>query len=93
LANVPTVSEAGGPPNFDYTAWTALVAPKGVPQPIIDKIHRDVTAALNSPEMKAKYAALYYDGYPMTRTQFGDLLKRETERNSAVVKRLNVQLD
>jgi tripartite-type tricarboxylate transporter receptor subunit TctC len=93
LPNVPTAAESGGPADFDYTAWTALVAPKGVPAAVVDKIHRDVTTALNTPEMKAKYAALFYDGYPMTRTQFGDLLKRESERNGVVVKRLNVQLD
>ncbi len=93
LPHVPTAAESGGPADFDYTAWTALVAPKGVPANVLEKIHRDVTTALNTPEMKAKYAALFYETYPMSRAQFGELLKKESERNAQVVKRLNVQLD
>ncbi len=93
LPNIPTVAESGGPAQFDYSAWTALVAPKGVPAATLDKIHRDVAAALAEPAMKAKFAALFYEGYPLSRAGFNDLLAVESKRNAAVVKRLNVQLD
>ncbi|MEN9559985.1 MAG: hypothetical protein RLZZ502_1196 [Pseudomonadota bacterium] len=90
---VPTVEEAGGPKGFEFSAWTALVSPKGVPASVLDKLHKDISEVINTPEMKAKFAALAYDAYPMSRGQFSQLLKRETERNGRVVKQLNLQLD
>ncbi|TAG66442.1 MAG: tripartite tricarboxylate transporter substrate binding protein, partial [Burkholderiales bacterium] len=91
--NLPTVAESGGPTDFDYSAWTALVAPKGTPPAIVEKIHRDVAAALAEPAMRAKFAALAYENYPLTRSGFNEVLTKERERNGAIVRRLNVQLD
>lgn len=93
LPNVPTVAESGGPAQFDYSAWTALVAPKGVPAATLEKIHRDVANALAEPAMKAKFAALFYENYSLSRAAFNEVLAAESKRNAAVVKRLNVQLD
>ena len=93
LPNIPTVAESGGPANFDYSAWTALVAPKGVPVATLEKIHRDVAAALAEPAMRAKFAALSYENYSLSRAAFSELLAAESKRNGAIVKRLNVQLD
>jgi tripartite-type tricarboxylate transporter receptor subunit TctC len=93
LPNIPTIAESGGPVGFDFSAWTALVAPKGTPSATLDKIHRDVSAAIASAEMRAKFAALAYEPYGMSREQFNGLLKSERITNGAAVKRLNVQLD
>jgi tripartite-type tricarboxylate transporter receptor subunit TctC len=93
LPNIPTVAESGGPANFDFSAWTALVAPKGTPSTVLEKIHKDVSAAIASAEMRAKFAALAYEQYPMSREQFAALLKSERAVNGAAVKRLNIQLD
>ncbi len=91
--NLPTVAESGGPADFDYSAWTALVAPKGLPTNVAEKIHRDVAAALAEPGMRAKFAALAYESYPLSRSAFNELLNKERDRNGAIVRRLNVQLD
>jgi tripartite-type tricarboxylate transporter receptor subunit TctC len=93
LPTIPTVAESGGPANYDFSAWTALVAPKGTSPAVLEKIHKDVTAAIFSVEMRAKFAALAYEQYPMSREQFGALVRSERATNGAAVKRLNVQID
>ena len=46
LPNVPTFTEAGLP--FVYDSWFGLMAPAGVPQPILEKINKDLGDALKS---------------------------------------------
>jgi tripartite-type tricarboxylate transporter receptor subunit TctC len=52
--NVPTMSEAGLP-GFVGGTWFGLLAPAKTPKAIIDKIHEDVVAALNSPELRKAF--------------------------------------
>src|ERR1700716_1232308 len=40
--NVPTVAEAGGPPNFELAGWTGLLAPRGTPKQLISRFAADV---------------------------------------------------
>jgi tripartite-type tricarboxylate transporter receptor subunit TctC len=51
--NLPTIAETI--PGFFVGAWAVLVAPTGTPDPIIRKVNKDFWAALNDPEVKAKY--------------------------------------
>ncbi len=57
LPNVPTVAESGLP-NYHATSWNALAAPAGTPRPVIDRINKEVKAALAKPELKARLLAL-----------------------------------
>src|SRR5215472_12069944 len=53
--NVPTLQAAAGLPAFDeLTVWLGLVAPKGTPSAIIDKLQREVTKILADPAIKSK---------------------------------------
>jgi tripartite-type tricarboxylate transporter receptor subunit TctC len=56
LPNVPTTKEAGV--DFIFSAWNAMVAPKGTPQPIIDKLVDALNKALDDPKVKARYIEL-----------------------------------
>lgn len=52
--NLPTVAETV--PDFFVGAWTILLAPKGTPEAILRKIHNDMRAVLDDPEIRAKLA-------------------------------------
>src|SRR6202167_5626072 len=56
LPDVPTVEEAGVP-GYVYYTWFGLWAPKGTPQPIVDKLHAEIQKALADPTVKAKITA------------------------------------
>jgi tripartite-type tricarboxylate transporter receptor subunit TctC len=61
LPDVPTTAEAGLP---DYLAsgWFAMAAPKGTPKDIVERLNKEMAAALADPEVQAKFAAQGADG-------------------------------
>lgn len=90
---VPTVAESGGPAGFDLNAWTALLAPKGTPTAVVEKIQKDVAAVLSEPDLKGKYAAMYYEPYTLKSAQFLQQLSSDSQRYGDTIKRLNISLD
>jgi tripartite-type tricarboxylate transporter receptor subunit TctC len=78
LPDVPTVAESGYP-GFDASLWLAFVAPAGTPQPVIDRINKELVAVIAAPDTRealdkagaepltgtpADLAALIRDGIP-----------------------------
>lgn len=57
IPDVPTFTEAGLP-SFDMVVWNAIVAPKGTPQPVLDKLVTALAAALDDPEVVRRYGDL-----------------------------------
>lgn len=90
---VPTVAESGGPASFELSAWTALLAPKGTPKAIVEKIQKDVAAVLTDPDIKEKYAAMYYEPFSLNSPQFLQQLRTDSQRYGETIKRLNISLD
>jgi len=93
FADVPTVAESGGPAGFELSAWTALLAPKGTPKAVVEKIQKDVAAVLAAPDVKEKYAAMFYEPYALDSAQFLQQLRSDTQRYGDTIKRLNISLD
>jgi tripartite-type tricarboxylate transporter receptor subunit TctC len=52
----PTLREQGIP-EVNASNWTAMFAPKGTPQPVIDKLNADVVRALGSPDVRERFAS------------------------------------
>ena len=50
MPDLPTVAESGWP-EYAFDAWFGMLAPAGVPKPILDKISREVTRAMQSPDV------------------------------------------
>lgn len=88
LANVPTFTEAGLP--FVYDSWFGLMAPKGVPHAILEKISKDWAAALNTPEMKAKLAAQFVIPVSDTPDQFDKIVHDETAKLTVIFKEAGI---
>jgi len=84
LPDVPTVAETV--PGYEASAWFGMAAPKGTPRPVIDRLNREINAALADPGMRAKLADL--GGVPIAGTpeQFWALHRAETEKWEKIVK-------
>ena len=76
LPNVPTFTEAGLP--FVYDSWFGLMAPAGVPQPILEKISKDWAEAIKTPEMEARIKGQYLIGVSDTPSAMDKIVKDET---------------
>jgi tripartite-type tricarboxylate transporter receptor subunit TctC len=94
VPDTPLVSEAAKLPNFDeITVWLGLVAPKGTPQPIVEKLQRQVAHVLADAGIKQKADAAGL--YPSTSTpaEFAVFIRKEAERWAPVVKEAGIQYD
>jgi tripartite-type tricarboxylate transporter receptor subunit TctC len=85
LPNVPTVSEAGLP-GFDVTSWYGIFAPAAVPKNIVAKINADITAVLDTPDMKQRLDKLGADAAPQSPADFAKFVRAEVEKWAKVVK-------
>jgi tripartite-type tricarboxylate transporter receptor subunit TctC len=63
LPDVPTIAESGLP-GYECVLWQAIVAPAGTPAAIITRLNREVTGALNDPDVRAAFAKQGVDSEP-----------------------------
>jgi tripartite-type tricarboxylate transporter receptor subunit TctC len=89
---VPTVSEAGVP-GYDVVLWHGLIAPKGVPKPIVDKLNAAANEVVKAKEMEEKLAGEGVTPAGGTSEAFGKLIKADITRWAAVVKQANVKIE
>jgi tripartite-type tricarboxylate transporter receptor subunit TctC len=86
LPNVPTADEAGVP-GYEATIWLGLMAPKGTPKPIIDKLNAAVTAAVKRPDIVKLWAQQGAVPMSMTPDEFDKFLRGDIVKWAEVVKK------
>jgi tripartite-type tricarboxylate transporter receptor subunit TctC len=92
LPNVPTATAEL--PNYEeITVWLGLVAPKGTPPAIVDKLHAEIVKVLADPAIKAKADASGLFPATTTPAEFAAFIRKEAERWSTVVKETGLQYD
>jgi tripartite-type tricarboxylate transporter receptor subunit TctC len=85
LPDVPTTLESGYP-DSDYTFWIGMFAPAKTPKEIVEKLNREMSAAVASPAVKAKLATLGVEVMPMTPAEFDAYVKAELVRYATFAK-------
>jgi len=91
LADVPTVAEFL--PGFEASSWFGVGAPKATPAEIVDKLNKEVNAALDDPKMKARLADLGGTVLPGSPAYFGKLVADETEKCGKVIRAANIKAE
>ncbi len=86
----PTLAESGVP-NVQSSIWAGLFAPKGVPQPIIDKIYAEVAKILELPDVKERFAAGGGVTGGMKPAEFTAKIKLEATQLKDIVIKANVK--
>ena len=92
LPDLPTVAEAGVP-GYEVVLWHGLVAPKGVPRPIVDRLNREANEVLKAKDMGDLLATDGVAPAGGTPEQFRAVIKADIERWRGVVKQANIKLD
>jgi tripartite-type tricarboxylate transporter receptor subunit TctC len=88
----PTLAQEGAG-DISASNWTALLAPKGTPQPIIDKLQAKVVEILNVPDVKTRFAAGGVSTIPSTPAELEAKMKRELATYRLVIEKANVHVD
>src|SRR5262249_2235911 len=89
LPDVPTVKESGLP-NFEVVAWNMIGAPVKTPQPILDRLHKEIHAALAQPDLKQKFQDLGIEARGGTPDEAKKLLAGEVGKWAKVIKDANI---
>jgi tripartite-type tricarboxylate transporter receptor subunit TctC len=87
--DLPTVAEAGAPA-FKYGSWFGLMAPKGTPKAVIDKVNADVRAALKMPDVVARLTTLGSLPSPNSPAEFDALIKSDEKVYAALLAKARV---
>jgi tripartite-type tricarboxylate transporter receptor subunit TctC len=91
LPNIPTVGEFV--PSYEASQWYGIGVPKNTPAKIIDKLNKEINAALIDPNMKARLADLGGTMLPGSPTDVGKLIAEDTEKWAKVVKFASAEPD
>jgi tripartite-type tricarboxylate transporter receptor subunit TctC len=91
LPEVPTVAETV--PGYEASAFFGMAVPKGSPPEIVDKLNKEVNAALADPNIKARLAELGGILIPGSPADFGKVVAEETEKWAKVIKAGGVALE
>ena len=92
LPDVPTVSEAGVP-GYEATIWLGLMAPKGTPKDIVDKLNATLTQALRQGEVRQQWAKQGAVPMVMSPAEFEKYLHDDIQKWGAVIKAANIKVD
>ena len=88
--DAPTIAESGVP-GFYWETWAGMLAPAKTPRPIIDKLNREITAALRMPDVRERYAALGADPAPSTPAEFDRLIDTEITRVAELARKAGIK--
>jgi tripartite-type tricarboxylate transporter receptor subunit TctC len=94
MAAIPVLADEAGLPDLDdISIWLGLVAPRGTPKPIIDKIHAEVVKVLGDPAVKERSERT--GNYPVTSTpeQFSAFIRKEADRWEKVIRETGIRFD
>jgi tripartite-type tricarboxylate transporter receptor subunit TctC len=85
LPGVPTIAEAGVP-GYEATNWWGIVAPAGVPQPVVDRLRKEIAAVQTSPAVLEAFAKEGADVLQMSQAEFAAYMASEMAKWEKVVK-------
>jgi tripartite-type tricarboxylate transporter receptor subunit TctC len=92
LPDVPTVMEAGVP-GYEAYVWMGLLAPKGTPAPIIDRLHRELMPVLATTEVKNYMATAGMEIVGSTPAEFGRFFRAEKDQWAKVIRDTGAKID
>jgi tripartite-type tricarboxylate transporter receptor subunit TctC len=89
LPDIPTVGEFV--PGYEASNWFGMGAPKGTPADIIDKLNKEINAALSDPKIKVRLADLGGTVLAGSPADFGKLIADDTEKWGKVIRAANIK--
>jgi tripartite-type tricarboxylate transporter receptor subunit TctC len=89
--DIPTVSEFV--PGYDASQWYGVGVPKNTRAEVVNKLNKEINAALADPKLKARIAEMGETALPTSPANFGKLIADETEKWAKVIRTANIKPD
>jgi tripartite-type tricarboxylate transporter receptor subunit TctC len=90
LPDTPTIAETVLP-GFDVSIWTGVLAPKGTPTQVVDRLYREFNTAMALPQVQERLKAMASAPMGADSATFGRFLASETRRWGGVIKQLDLK--
>jgi len=92
LPGVPTIAEAGVP-GYDASTWWGVLAPGGTPQPIVDRLSKEIKAILGLEEVQKKFMTQGAEVDYLGPADLAKYIESETIKWEKVVRKANIKMD
>jgi tripartite-type tricarboxylate transporter receptor subunit TctC len=92
LPDLPTIAEAGVP-GYSAPTWGGVIAPAGVPRPIVDKLNAAINKAILTPAFKEHFASIGDEPAGGTPEEFAALIASDSAKWGAVIKRAGIKFE
>src|SRR3954463_9711376 len=90
MPDVATLEEHGFQ-NASYNFWVGALVPAKTPRAIVEKLHKDITALVESPEVSAQIRKLGCDPLPMSVQEFESMIAKELKENGELIKKAGIK--
>lgn len=91
LGDLPPIAETV--PGFEYSGWNGLLAPRGTPKPILDKLRGLLIKAVQTPEVKKAFEQQLTQAYTNTPAEFRAFVAKELKEMGPVVKAAGLKVE
>jgi tripartite-type tricarboxylate transporter receptor subunit TctC len=91
LPDVPTISEAGAP-GFEVSDWWGIIAPAGIPSPIIERLEREIKAILTMDDVKKQFLNSGAEADYQGSAEFGKFIDHERDKWTKIIRKANIKL-
>lgn len=92
MPNVPTMAEAGVS-GYELESWQAIFAPANTPKPIVDRLYKEISAIIKTPDMQARLEKLGMEPSGMSPVEFAEFQRSEIVKWAKVVKAADIRID
>jgi tripartite-type tricarboxylate transporter receptor subunit TctC len=92
LPNVPTAAEAGVK-GYESAAWFAIVAPKGTPKAVVDRLNKDIVKASTDPNVRARFTELGAEPQASSPEELQRYINSEIKKWTEIIKKGGITLE
>ena len=90
--DIPTIAELGVE-GFESVGWFGLLAPAGVPQPVADKLSREIAAIMKTPDTQKQFRDIGFEPESMTQAEFRAFVQRDIEKWGRLVREAGIKAE
>ena len=78
---------------YQSAAWFAFLAPRGTPRPVIDRLHREIVAAMADPAIRTRFADTGAEPLASTPEELGRHISAEIAKWQGIINKAGIKLD